>query len=110
MRRLSSDGPQTGLVMKINCHALLAAGGGQSGRLLPDEAVVAYCDELGNRLAWLGAAQSEEQKERRISIAGFKAAQAFFREIRATIMVMALKHGRQLLDVEPLPLTIDPTE
>jgi len=96
--------------MTINRHPLLSAGGGQSERLLPDEAVVAYCDELGNRLGWLGAALAEEQKEGRISIAAFKAAQAFFREVRATIMVMALKHGRQLLEVEPLPLTIDPTE
>src|SRR6266496_1221835 len=40
----------------------------------------------------------------------YQAAKAFLRETRATILVMALKHGRQLLDVEPLPLTIDPTE
>ena len=78
--------------------------------MLPDEAVVPYCDALGGRLGWLAAALGQEQKEGRLSIAAFKASQAFLQETRATILVMALKHGRQLLDVEPLPLTIDPTE
>ena len=91
-------------------HPLLAAGAGQNARMLPDEAVVPYCDELGDRLSRLGAALAEEQKEGRISIAAFDATRAFLHEIRATLLVMALKHGRQLLDVEPLPLTIDPTE
>jgi hypothetical protein len=101
-----SDEPST----PINRHPLQALGAGQAERMLPDEAVVRYCDALGDRLGWLGAAIEQEQKEGRISIAGFKAAQGFLREIRATIMVMTLKHGRQLLDVEPMPLTIDPTE
>src|SRR5215210_3747667 len=95
--------------MTINRHPLQAIGVGQNSRMLPDEAVVPYCDALGDRLGWLAAALGEEQKEGRLSIAGFKAAQIFLHEIRATVLVMALKHGRQLLDVEPLPLTIDPT-
>lgn len=94
----------------INRHPLQAAGAGQSSRMLPDEAVAPYCDALGERLGWLGAALGREQQEGRISIAAHKAALAFLHELRATMMVMALKHGRQLLDVEPLPLTIDPTE
>jgi hypothetical protein len=96
--------------LTIERHPLLAAGGGQNARMLPDEAVVAYCDALGDRLSHLGAALAAEQKEGRISIAALQAARAFLQEIRATLLVMALKHGRQLLDVEPLPLTIDPTE
>src|SRR5262245_9065213 len=90
-------------------HPLLAAGAGQNALMLPDEAVVPYCDVLGDRLSRLGAALQEEQKEGRLSIAAFDATRAFLHEIRATLLVMALKHGRQLLDVEPLPLTIDPT-
>jgi hypothetical protein len=78
--------------------------------MLPDEHVVHYCDELGDRLGWLGAALEQEQQAGRISIAAYKATHAFLHEIRATVMVLALKHGRQLLDVEPTPLTIDPTE
>jgi len=96
--------------MTINRHPLQSIGVGQNSRMLPDEAVVPYCDALGERLGWLGDALGEEQKEGRLSIAAARAAQAFLRETRATILVMALKHGRQLLDVEPLPLTIDPTE
>jgi hypothetical protein len=96
--------------MTINRHPLQSLGAGQAERMLPDEAVVPYCDTLGDRLGWLGAALGEEQKEGRISIAAFKATLAFLHETRATILVMALKHGRQLLQVEPLPLTIDPTE
>src|SRR3954462_13426890 len=91
-------------------HPLLAAGAGQNARMLPDEAVVPYCDALGDRLSQLGTALAEEQKEGRISIAALDAARAFLHEIRPTLLVMALKHGRQLLDAEPLPLTIDPTE
>jgi hypothetical protein len=91
-------------------HPLLAAGAGQNTRMLPDEAVVPYCDILGDRLSRLGAALGEEQKEGRLSIAAFEATRAFLHEIRATLLVMALKHGRQLLDVEPVPLTVDPTE
>jgi hypothetical protein len=96
--------------MTINRHPLLAAGAGQNSLMLPDEAVVAYCDTLGDRLGWLAKALGEEQTAGRISIAALKAAHAFLHEIRATVLVMALKHGRQLMDVEPLPLTIDPTE
>jgi hypothetical protein len=96
--------------MLINRNSLQAAGAGQNARMLPDDAVVPYCDALGNRLGWLGAALAQEQKEGRLSIAAAGAAQTFLHEIRATIMVMALKHGRQLLDVEPVPMTIDPTE
>ncbi|HEX5691488.1 MAG TPA: hypothetical protein VFX76_15855 [Roseiflexaceae bacterium] len=91
-------------------HPLLAAGAGQNTRMLPDEAVVPYCDALGDRLSHLGSALQEEQRAGRLSIAAFGAARAFLHEIRATLLVMALKHGRQLLDVEPVPLTIDPTE
>ncbi|HEU4322369.1 MAG TPA: hypothetical protein VFS21_04390 [Roseiflexaceae bacterium] len=96
--------------MTIDRHPLLAAGGGLSERQLPDEAVVPYCDALGDRLGWLGSALGAEQQQARISIAAHKATLAFLHEIRATVMVLALKHGRQLLDVEPAPLTIDPTE
>lgn len=96
--------------MTINRHPLQSIGVGQNSRMLPDEAVVPYCDALGERLGWLADALGQEQKEGRLSIAAAKAAQAFLRETRATILVMALKHGRQLLDIEPLPLTIDPTE
>jgi hypothetical protein len=94
----------------VDRNSLQTAGAGQNTRMLPDEAAVAYCDTLGDRLGWLGAALAEEQKEGRLSLAGLKAAQIFLHEIRATVLVMALKHGRQLLDVEPVPLTIDPTE
>ncbi len=94
----------------INRHPLQALGAGQAERMLPDAAVVPYCDALGDRLSTLGTALGIEQKEGRISIAAFNAAQSFLHEIRATLMVMALKHGRQLLEVEPLPMTIDPTE
>ncbi len=96
--------------MAINRHPLQAAGAGQNSRMLPDEAVVTYCDALGDRLGWLGGALEAEQTAGRLSLAGCKAAQAFLQEIRATVLVLALKHGRQLLDVEPLPMTIDPTE
>ena len=50
--------------------------------MLPDEAVVPYCDALGERLGWLADALGEEQKEGRLSIAAAKAAQAFLRETR----------------------------
>jgi hypothetical protein len=80
------------------CHPLLAAGAGQNALRLPDEAVVPYCDALGDRLSRLGAALEEEQKEGRLSIAAVQATRAFLHEIRATLLVMALKHGRQLLD------------
>ena len=96
--------------MTIDRHPLLAAGAGASERRLPDEAVVPYCDALGDRLGWLNGVLAAEQREGRMSIAAQKATQAFLHEIRATLMVLALKHGRQLLDVEPAPLTIDPTE
>jgi hypothetical protein len=96
--------------MTINRHPLQAAGAGQAERMLPDAAVVPYCDTLGDRLNWLSAALDVEQQAGRLSIVACKAARAFLHEIRATLMVMALKHGRQLLDVEPVPLTIDPTE
>ncbi|GAB4209113.1 MAG: hypothetical protein OHK0022_39660 [Roseiflexaceae bacterium] len=95
--------------MTIDRHPLLTAGAGLSERQLPDEAVVPYCDALGDRLGWLGSALGIEQQEARISIAAHKATLTFLHEIRATVMVLALKHGRQLLDVEPAPLTIDPT-
>jgi hypothetical protein len=94
----------------INRHPLQAAGAGQNSRMLPDEAVVGYCDALGDRLGWLANALGEEQKAGRISIAGFQAAQSFLHELRATVLVLALKHGRQLMEIEPVPLTIDPTE
>src|SRR4051812_44916909 len=96
--------------MIINRHPLQSIGVGQNTLMLRDEAVVPYCDSLAQRLGWLAATLGEEQKEGRLSIAACKAAQEFLRETRATILVMALKHGRQLLDIEPLPLTIDPTE
>ncbi|HEU5016031.1 MAG TPA: hypothetical protein VFT66_26135 [Roseiflexaceae bacterium] len=96
--------------MLFDQHPLLSAGAGQAERRLPDEAVVPYCDALGDRLGWLDAAFAHEQAAGRLSAAGHKATHAFLHEIRATLMVMTLKHGRQLLDVEPLPLTIDPTE
>jgi hypothetical protein len=96
--------------MVINRNSLQAAGAGQNSRTLPDEAVVPYCDALGDRLGWLGAALDQEQTEGRLSLAANKAAHVFLHEIRATILVMALKHGRQLMDVEPVPMTIDPTE
>ena len=91
-------------------HPLLAAGAGQNTRTLPDEAVVPYCDALADRISHLSAAIQEEQKEGRLSIAACTATRAFLHELRATLTVMALKHGRQLLDVEPVPLTLDPTE
>ena len=96
--------------MTINRHPLQSIGVGQNSRMLPDAAVVPYCDSLAERLGWLADALGQEQKEGRLSIAAAQAAQSFLRETRATILVMALKHGRQLLDVEPLPLTLDPTE
>ncbi len=96
--------------MAINRHPLQANGAGQAGRQLPDEAVVGYCDALGDRLNWLAVALGEEQARGQLSAATAKAVHGFLHEIRATLMVMALKHGRQLLDVEPMPLTIDPTE
>lgn len=96
--------------MVINRNSLQAAGAGQNSRVLPDEAVVSYCDTLGERLGWLAKALTEEQRVGRLSIAACQAAQAFMQEIRATVLVMALKHGRQLLEVEPVPMTIDPTE
>jgi hypothetical protein len=91
-------------------HPLLAAGAGQAERRLTDTDVVAYCDALGERLGSLTAALEHERQEGRLSAAAAKATLAFLHEIRATMMVMALKHGRQLLGVEPVPLTIDPTE
>ncbi len=94
----------------IDRHSLQTHGAGQAERLLPDEAVVTYCDQLGARFGWLGLVIDEEQKEGRISIAAARATREFLRELRATIMVMALKHGRQLLQIEPMHLTIDPTE
>jgi hypothetical protein len=78
--------------------------------MLPDEAVVPYCDALGDRLSYLGTALGVEQQEGRLSIAACDATRVFLHELSATLTVLALKHGRQLLDVEPLPLTIDPTE
>jgi hypothetical protein len=96
--------------MSINRHPLQSIGAGQAERLLPDEAVVPYCDRLAERFGWLRSAISSEQKEGRISIAAANATREFLHELRATMMVMALKHGRQLLQVEPLPLSIDPTE
>lgn len=96
--------------MTIDRNSLQTAGAGQNSRMLPDEAVVSYCDALGDRLGTLGKVLEEEQRAGRLSIAGYAAAKAFLHEIRATVMVMALKHGRQLLDVEPVPMTIDPTE
>lgn len=96
--------------MTINRHPLQTLGAGEPARRLPDEAVAAYCDTLGERLTTLSKALAEEQKSGRLSAAATKATDAFVREIRATLMVMALKHGRQLLDVEPVPMTIDPTE
>ena len=96
--------------MVINRNSLQAAGAGQNSRVLPDDAVVSYCDTLGERLGWLAKALTEEQRAGRLSIAACQAAQAFMQEIRATVLVMALKHGRQLLEVEPVPMTIDPTE
>jgi hypothetical protein len=102
--------PESRISMIVDRNSLQTAGAGQNSRILPDEAVVPYCDMLGDRLGWLGAALAEEQKEGRLSLAASKAAHAFLHEIRATIMVMALKHGRQLLDVEPVPMTIDPAE
>jgi hypothetical protein len=101
---------ETPTSLPINRHPLLAAGAGQNSRMLPDEEVVAYCDALGDRLGHLAKALGAEQQAGRISIAGHQAAQAFLHEIRATILVLALKHGRQLMDIEPVPLTIDPTE
>jgi hypothetical protein len=91
-------------------HPLLAAGAGQAERRLTDTDVVAYCDTLGDRLGYLAGVLERERQEGRLSAAATKAALAFLHEIRATMMVMALKHGRQLLGVEPVPLTIDPTE
>lgn len=96
--------------MTIERHPLLAAGAGQSERMLPDDAVVSYCDTLGNRLGWLSNALEHEQTAGRLSIAAYQATKTFLHEIRATLMVLALKNGRQLLQVEPAPLTIDPTE
>src|SRR3954464_8285897 len=96
--------------MTINRHPLQSIGVGQNSRMLPDEAVVPYCDTLGERLGWLADALGEEQKEGRLASPAANAAQSFLREPRAPILVMALKLGRQLLDIEPLPLTIDPTE
>jgi hypothetical protein len=89
---------------------LLSAGAGQNKRNLPDEAVVPYCDALSARLGFLAEALHAEQRAGRLSIAAAKASAAFLADLRATLTVMALKHGRQLLDVEPVPLTIDPTE
>jgi hypothetical protein len=94
----------------VNRHPLQSQGAGQAERLLPDDAVVSYCDRLGQRLSWLGSVIEEEQKDGRISIAAAQATHSFLRELRATMMVMALKHGRQLLQVEPVHLMIDPTE
>jgi len=37
--------------MTINRHPLQSIGVGQNSRMLPDEAVVPYCDALGERLA-----------------------------------------------------------
>ena len=96
--------------MTIDRHPLQAQGAGQAERRIPDDAVVPYCDRLGERLGHLVPVLDEEQREGRISAAAARATQAFLQELRGTIMVMALKHGRQLLDVETVPLTIDPTE
>lgn len=96
--------------MAINRNSLQSAGAGQNARALPDDAVVGYCDALGDRLGSLASALAEEQRAGRLSLGASQAAQAFLQEIRATVLVLALKHGRQLLDVEPVPLTIDPTE
>ena len=60
--------------MTINRHPLQSIGIGQNSRMLPDEAVVPYCDSLGERLGWLANALAEEQKEGRLSIAAAKAA------------------------------------
>lgn len=96
--------------MAIDRNSLQTAGAGQNSRALPDEAVVGYCDVLGERLGWLASALAHEQRAGRISLGACQAAQSFLGELRATVLVLALKHGRQLLEVEPVPLTIDPTE
>ena len=49
--------------MTINRHPLQSIGVGQNSRMLPDEAVVPYCDALGERLGWLANALGEERKE-----------------------------------------------
>lgn len=96
--------------MTVNRHPLQAQGAGQAQRRLPDDAVVPYCNQLAERLVWVGKVLHEEQREGHLSSAAAKGTEQFLQELRATVMVMALKHGRQLLGVEPLPLTIDPTE
>jgi hypothetical protein len=93
----------------IDRRSLMSAGAGQNSRMLPDEAVAPYCDALGDRLGALAKALEREQQAGRLSLAAASATTAFLQEIRATLAVMALKHGRQLLDVEPMPLTVDPT-
>lgn len=94
----------------IDRHPLLAAGAGQSSRRLPDAAVAPYCDALAVRFGFLADALARQQQAGQLSIAAAKAAQAFLHELRATLAVLALKHSRQLLNVQPVPLTIDPTE
>lgn len=96
--------------MNIDRHPLLSAGAGLGERDLADDDLVPYCDDLHQRLFWLDKVLQAEQKEGHLSRAAQKATTAFLQELCVTITVMALKHSRQLLDTEPLPLTIDPTE
>ena len=53
--------------------------------MLPDEAVVPYCDSLGERLGWLADALGEDQKEGRLSIAAAKAAQLRLNPVRLSL-------------------------
>lgn len=94
----------------MNRHPLQSRGAGQAERRLPDEAVVRYCNTLAVRSAAFRRVIGEEQLAGRLSRVAAAATTAFLDDLRATVMVMALKHGRQLLDAEPVPLTIDPTE
>lgn len=96
--------------MTTNRHPLQVLGAGQAQRQLPNEAVVPFCHQLSERLGWLGKVIGEEAREGRLGNVAAQGTQEFLQALSATTMVMALKHGRQLLDVEPVPLTIDPTE
>ncbi|NOK63847.1 MAG: hypothetical protein GFH27_549357n14 [Chloroflexi bacterium AL-W] len=96
--------------MNIDRHPLLTAGAGPAEQNLTDDAIVPYCDDLHQRLCWLDKVLEAEYKEGHLSRAAQKTTATFLQELCVTIAVLALKHGRQLLEVEPLPLTIDPTE
>ncbi len=96
--------------MTYNRHPLQSQGAGLASRQLPDDAVVPYCNALAERLHWFSSVIAQEQQRKRLSAAAAKATAEFVQRLRATMMVMALKHGRQVLEVEPVPLTIDPTE